>query len=209
MWNSHACPATCLRQFSYATWSISPTGQSISRGQSQKCQPHSVFLTAFTGHWHNSVSFRFFSFRSPSLLYLLVHSRCRGCLLSLDHTQTHTTVVRTPLDEGSARRRDLYLTTRTLYKRKKIHPPGEIRTHNPSKRSAADPRLRPRGHWDRPQLRAGLIQSLSEHQHLSGPPVTRKEPQLKAEIEVFCDVTSHRRINIYRRFENRTAFIFV
>ena len=30
-----------------------------------------------------------------------------------------------------------------------IHDPGRIRTHNPSKRTAADPRLRPRGHWDR------------------------------------------------------------
>jgi hypothetical protein len=30
-----------------------------------------------------------------------------------------------------------------------IHAPGGIRTHNPSKRAAADPRLRPRGHWDR------------------------------------------------------------
>jgi hypothetical protein len=30
-----------------------------------------------------------------------------------------------------------------------IHTPGGIRTHNPSKRTAADPRLRPRGHWDR------------------------------------------------------------
>ena len=29
-----------------------------------------------------------------------------------------------------------------------IHAPGGIRTHNPSKRAAADPRLRPRGHWD-------------------------------------------------------------
>ena len=30
------------------------------------------------------------------------------------------------------------------------HPcTGKIRTRNPSKRSAADPRLRPRGHWDR------------------------------------------------------------
>ena len=28
-------------------------------------------------------------------------------------------------------------------------PPGGIRTHNPSKRAAADQRLRPRGHWDR------------------------------------------------------------
>jgi hypothetical protein len=63
------------------------------------------------------------SFRSPSLFYLLVHSRCRGCLFSLDHTQTHTTVGRAPLGEGSARRRDLYLTTQTLYKRKTSMPP--------------------------------------------------------------------------------------
>jgi hypothetical protein len=30
-----------------------------------------------------------------------------------------------------------------------IHARGGIRTHNPSKPTAADPRLRPRGHWDR------------------------------------------------------------
>jgi hypothetical protein len=70
-------------------------------------------------------------------------------VFSLDHTQTHTTVDRAPLDEGSARRRDLYLTTQTLYKRKKIHAPGGIRSHDPSKHSTADLRLRPRGHWDR------------------------------------------------------------
>jgi hypothetical protein len=83
---------------------------------------------------------------STSLFYLLVHSRCRG-LWACDHTRTHTTVGTTPLDEGSARRRDLYLTTQTLYKTN-IHAPGGIRTRNPSKRSAADPRLRPRGHCD-------------------------------------------------------------
>ena len=33
-------------------------------------------------------------------------------LMFLDHTQRRTTVGRTPLDEWSARRRDLYLTTR-------------------------------------------------------------------------------------------------
>jgi hypothetical protein len=92
------------------------------------------------------------SFRSPSLCYLPVHSRCRGCLFSLDHTQTHTTISMTHLEEGSARRRDLYLTTQTLYKRQTSTPPGEIRTRNPSKRSAADLRLRPRGHWDRPMI---------------------------------------------------------
>jgi len=35
------------------------------------------------------------------------------------------------------------------------HPyPGGIRTHNLSRRAAADPRLRPRGHWDRPDDKA-------------------------------------------------------
>jgi hypothetical protein len=63
------------------------------------------------------------SFLGPSLFYLLVNSRCRGFLFSLDHTQTHTTVGRTPLDGGSARRRDLYLTTQTLYRRQTSMPP--------------------------------------------------------------------------------------
>jgi hypothetical protein len=81
----------------------------------------------------------------PSSTYSQQVSR----LFSLDHIQTHTTVGRTPLDEGSARRRDLYLTTQTLYKTN-IQAPGGIRTHDPSKRSTADLRLRPRGHWDRP-----------------------------------------------------------
>jgi hypothetical protein len=31
-----------------------------------------------------------------------------------------------------------------------IHTPGGIRTHDPSKRAAEDPRLRPHSHWDRP-----------------------------------------------------------
>jgi hypothetical protein len=33
-----------------------------------------------------------------------------------------------------------------------MHAPGGIRPHNPSKRAAADPRLRRRGHWDRHEL---------------------------------------------------------
>jgi hypothetical protein len=36
----------------------------------------------------------------------------------LDHTQWRTTVGRTPLDEWSARRRELYLTTHNTYNRK-------------------------------------------------------------------------------------------
>jgi hypothetical protein len=63
----------------------------------------------------------------------------------LDHTQRRITVGSTSLDEWSARRRDLYLTTLNTDR----HPcPGGIRTQNPSMRAAVDPRLKPRGHWD-------------------------------------------------------------
>jgi hypothetical protein len=63
----------------------------------------------------------------------------------LDHTQRRATVGRTPLDEWSARRRGLYLTTHTT----KIHAPGVIRTQDRSRRAAIDLRLGLRGHWDR------------------------------------------------------------
>jgi hypothetical protein len=66
-------------------------------------------------------------------------------LFSLDHTQTQTTVDRIPLEEGSAHRRDLCLITQTLYNANS-HAPGGIRSHDPSRRSAADVSLRPRGH---------------------------------------------------------------
>jgi hypothetical protein len=50
---------------------------------------------------------------------------------------THT-VCRTVLDEWSARRRKLYLKIKHSQK-KSIHPPGGIRTHNPSKQAAENP----------------------------------------------------------------------
>ena len=46
--------------------------------------------------------------------------------------------------------RVISLTQRTLpdnTRQTDMHVPGEIRTHNLSRRAAADPRLRPRGHW--------------------------------------------------------------
>jgi hypothetical protein len=68
----------------------------------------------------------------------------------LDHTQGRTTVGRTPLNEWSARRRDLYLTTHDNHNK---HPcPRWVRSHNPSKRVAADLRFRPSGHWDRRRI---------------------------------------------------------
>ena len=58
--------------------------------------------------------------------------RYRGFAITL----RHTTVGRTSLDEWSARRRDLELTTHNK------HPcPGRTRTRHPSKRAATDPRL--------------------------------------------------------------------
>jgi len=64
----------------------------------------------------------------------------------LDHTQRRTTLGRTPLDEWSAHRRDLCLTTLSTTD---IHAPGGIGTHSLRRRATADLRLRPRGHWDR------------------------------------------------------------
>jgi hypothetical protein len=56
------------------------------------------------------VSFRFVVLTSSTYL----QQASRLFLFALDHTQAHATLGRTPLDGGSARRRDLYLTTRTL-----------------------------------------------------------------------------------------------
>ena len=44
-------------------------------------------------------------------------------LMFLDHTQRRTTVGMTPLDERSARRRDLYLTTHDTHNRQISMPP--------------------------------------------------------------------------------------
>jgi len=47
-----------------------------------------------------------------------------------------------------------------------IHTLGGIRTHNPIKRAAADPRLRPHRHWDR-----------QEERHVEGKLVDEKDDE--------------------------------
>jgi len=64
-------------------------------------------------------------------------------------TLRHTTAGRTPLDEGSAHRRDIYLANAQHSKQTDIHATDGIRNHNPSNRAAAHLRLRPRGHLSR------------------------------------------------------------
>ena len=66
----------------------------------------------------------------------------------LDHIQRRTTVGRTPLDEWSARRRDLYLTTHNTHKRQtSIRPWWDS---NPRSQQAS-------GHWDRPSMRVTFL----------------------------------------------------
>jgi len=59
----------------------------------------------------------------------------------LDHTR-HITFGRTPLDEWPIRRTDLYLTTHNTQNRQTSTPRIGIRTHNLSRRAAADLRLK-------------------------------------------------------------------
>jgi hypothetical protein len=59
-------------------------------------------------------------------------------------TLRHTIFGRTPLDEWPARSRDLYETTHNTDTKQTFILPAEFEL-SPSKRAAADPRLRPRG----------------------------------------------------------------
>jgi len=66
----------------------------------------------------------------------------------LDHTQTHH--IRWDSSGRVISPSQKHLPDITQHSQQTdIHAPGEIRTHNPRKRTAADRRLRPRGHWDR------------------------------------------------------------
>jgi hypothetical protein len=57
------------------------------------------------------------------------------------------TLGRTSLDEGSACRRDLYLTTHNT-RETDLYVHGGVRTRHLNNRATEDPRLRPRGRWD-------------------------------------------------------------
>ena len=66
----------------------------------------------------------------------------------LDHTQWRATVGSTPLDEWSARRRDLYLTTHDTHNRQISMPPvgfetkisaGERQGHSPAEILGSNP----------------------------------------------------------------------
>jgi hypothetical protein len=70
------------------------------------------------------------------------------------------------------------------------HPcPGGIRTHNPSKRAAADPHLSPRGHWDRQLTLHLAFQNTAFYAH---------------SVHVCCTWSSQETANISLRFWEAT-----
>jgi hypothetical protein len=107
-------------------------------------------------HTHNyHFMLRFVSFRSPYLFYLLTV----GVEVVYFHLIKHT-----PQSVGILWTRDRPVAetsqpdnTNTVQD-KESHPRG-IQTHDPSKRSAADLRLRPRGHCDQQNLAPTGIRS--------------------------------------------------
>ena len=125
----------------------------------------------------------------------------------LDHTQRRTTVSSTPLDEWSARRGDLYLKTHNTQKETDIHPPGEIRTHNLSKRTAADPRL-----IDRTTSGTGIVNPLTPSNPHRGrtAPLTSKSCILYIYSTNIC--TEYFKHGIYSPFfplQNAICFIIL
>ena len=99
------------------------------------------------------ILFRSFFLSWSDLFYLIIIGLgvyCRTWTHSVTQTHTHThTIGRTPLEDWSASRRAPYLTTHKTHKRQTFMSPVGIRTRNPSKRAAAGPGLRHRGHRNR------------------------------------------------------------
>jgi hypothetical protein len=86
-------------------------------------------------------------FHSPSVYYLLVHSKCRGCLFHL------IALRHTPQSVGLLWVRDRPFAETSTWQHKHCTRTSMlrsgIRTHDLSKRSAADLHVRLRGSWDR------------------------------------------------------------
>ena len=154
----HALPSSDVTSLSPSSQQRRPSSSpTYVRFVMNKLALEQIFLQVL---WSSSVSI------VPPVLYFFMAQQppsgpepphCRGFTI----TPRHTTVGRTPLDEWSARRRDLYLTTQhtdtpqsvgllwTSDQPKAetstvqhntlttdIYAPGGIQTHNPSKRWA-------------------------------------------------------------------------
>ena len=108
----------------------------------QNLKQSSCFLTSWERIKH------FFSCGALTRFWVLASSFEALRWHSLD-TQQSVDLLQTS-DQSDAQTFNWQRTTLTTYR----HPsPGGIRTKNPSKWAGADPRLRPRGHWDRQSVK--------------------------------------------------------
>ena len=89
-------------------------------------------MTICTAYCRSERTLSFFMGRQP-VMRSGPH-RCWGFTITL----RHTTFGRTPLDEWSARRRDLYLTIHNTHREQTSVSQGGIGTHHTSKRATAD-----------------------------------------------------------------------
>ena len=125
--------------------------------------------------------------------------------LSRLHDHTHTTLRRTSLHEGTARRTDLYLNTQHSQETN-INATGGIRTHNHSNRAAVDSCLRQRGHWD------GLKSNISAKNVIWINSVARAankcDTNTCSEIIVRFLTNSKSKIRILQSFSFRTHVTF-
>jgi hypothetical protein len=145
-----AINVTCMKKQFVVTHAIRPTEipallDSWAQTHLSKCCFHKKIASPYVFVKHNI--FKCWAIMDVSSFVSLSYIMC----ISLSWAIFFSTVLCiyiTPLEGWSAHRRDLYLTTQGT----DIYTPSEIRTHNPSKRAAADPRLRPRGHWHRHRI---------------------------------------------------------
>ena len=79
------------------------------------------------------------------------------------HTHTHTSGLLWMRDRPVA---ENYTWPHTTFTKDRLRCPRGIRFHNPKKGAAADPRLRPCGHWDRPLLQLYFVNPIV-HLHIN------------------------------------------
>ena len=115
-------------------------------------------------------------------------------LMFLDHTRRRTTVGRTPLDEWSARRRGLYLTTHDTHNRQISMPPvGFEPTISAGERPQAARLLRswvriPRGAWIFVCCDCRVLSGRGLYDEL----ITRPEESYRLCCVVVCDLETSR-----------------
>jgi hypothetical protein len=115
--------------------------------KSFKCNHYHKYVRSLITYWEIC----FVSFRSPSLFYLLF-------TVGVEVVYFHLITLRhTPQSVGLLWTSDRPVAETSTWQhkhctRKNIYAPCGIRTHDPSKRWAADLRLRQRGHWDRREI---------------------------------------------------------